>query len=445
MLINNAEIIKAIAAARKGRAKRKDFRITPNDAETFRAAIAEGTYLQHIAYRRLQKRNNNGKIRSILQPNHYTLVLQHICKLLLQPYYDAHDNHVGLNCKKGCGISTRNRKTSVNKRLKHIFFDCRNLNYSLIIDQRQCYAHITQRTVRRALKAIKVPRELIDFTINVSFVEREFPIGTPTSPLIHHIVMLSTDKLLAQLSSRTVRYADDCFLAFETKEDAQRAKWRIKNLWWYELLIRAKRHNLRIQPLTEPTDFCGNVYFRNENKRITDHNKGYARVRQAIAERAMRCNDNNYPSYFGLLKAVDGFNFLIKLEKDLKLSQLTNKIRIHRSDLDAQEIAIEDLHSKEQVFSIEDYEIRRDKNGKPNWIRCLITLPPEEGKIEQEARSFYGGYSSIALYIDKCETHLAKEEFLPLEDCVIDKLNGYYLRGSLELIVAKLNGKFITN
>jgi hypothetical protein len=72
-------------------------------------------------------------------------------------------------------------------------------------------------------------------------------------------------------------------------------------------------------------------------------------------------------------------------------------------------------------------------------------LPPQEGRIEQEARSFYGGYSSIALYIDKCETHLAKEEFLPLEDCVIDKLNGYYLRGSLELIVAKLNGKFITN
>jgi hypothetical protein len=445
MNIEKADIIQAIAAARKGRSKRKDFCYTKDDADAFAAAIADGTYTQHIAYRKLKKRNSNGKVRDILQPNNYTLVLQHLCKILLQPYYAPHDNNVGLNCKLGHGITAKQRANSVVKRIKHVYYDLRQYSYALIIDQRQCYAHITIKTARRALKRIGVPRWLNDYAISVCFYKKQFPIGVPTSPLVHHIVMVESDKLAKSLSPHTVRYADDNFVPMRTKEDAQRALWRVKNLWWYTLQIRAKRQSVRIVPLSAPSDFCGNVFHRNENKCITDHNKGYTLVRASIVERARRCTNKNYPSYFGLIKVTDGFNLLLKLEQDLKLSALTEKIRISRSKLDAPEIEVKELCDTKRVFDIEGYEVRYDKDGTANWMHCLISFQ-NKGADRRETRSISGGYVTLAAYLDALQKSYAKEDLLPIEDCIIDKLNGYYLRGSLEMIVAKLkNGQYITN
>jgi hypothetical protein len=444
MNIAKADIIQAIAAARKGRAKRKDFCFTENDADAFLAAIADGSYVQQIAYKQLTKRNTNGKIRDILQPNNYTLVLQHLCKNLLQPYYDRYDNNVGLNCKKGHGIAAKQRANSVVKRIKHIYYDLRQYNYALIIDQRQCYAHIQIKTVRKAMKKIGVPRWLNDYAISVCFYNRQFPIGVPTSPLLHHILMVDNDKLIKSLSPHTVRYADDNFIPFRTKQEAQRALWRVKNLWWYTLQIRAKRQSARIVPLSIPTDFCGNIFHRITDKHITDHNKGYTLVRESIAQRARRCTNKNYPSYFGLIKVTDGFGLLLKLEKDLKLSALTNKIRISRSNLDAPEIDIRELCDNKREFDIEDYEVRYDKDNKPNWLHCLVSFQTDDSN-KRTIRSMSGSYHAIAQYIDLCEKQYDKAELLPIEDCVVDKLNGYYLRGTLKMIVAKEHGEFITN
>jgi hypothetical protein len=444
MEIYKADIIQAIKCAKKGRSKRKDFCFTDADAESFLADILNDTYTQNIAYRKLKKRNSNGKIRDILQPNNYTLVLQHLCKILLQPYYDRYDNNVGLNCKVGHGISAKQRANSVVKRIKHIYYDLRQYSYALIIDQRQCYAHIQIKTVRKALKKIGVPRWLNDYAVSVCFYNKQFPIGVPTSPLVHHIVMVENDKLAKSLSPHAVRYADDNFIPFRSKEEAQQALWRVKNLWWYTLQIRAKRQSVRIIPLSVPSDFCGNVFHRNENKCITDHNKGYTLVRPSIVERAKRCTNRNYPSYFGLIKVTDGFGLLLKLEKDLKLSALTNKIRLSRSNLDAPEIDIEELYKHETAFDIEDYDIRMGKDNKPNWIRCLISLPSEE-ENKRIVRSLSGGFASIAMFVEQCEQELSRKELLPIQDCVVDKLNGFYLRGSLQLIVAKEGDKFIYN
>ncbi len=444
MDITEADIIKAIAAARKGRSKRKDFCFTDKDADAFLAAIADGSYTQQIAYKQLTKRNANGKVRDILQPNNYTLVLQHLCKILLQPYYERFDNNVGLNCKKEHGITAKQRANSVVKRIKHIYYDLRQYNYALIIDQRQCYAHITIKTARRAMKKIGVPRWLNDYAISVCFYEKQFPIGVPTSPLMHHIIMVESDKLAYSLSPHTVRYADDNFVPCRTKEDAQSALWRVKNLWWYTLQIRAKRQSVRIVPLDVPSDFCGNVFHRNANKCVTDHNKGYTLIRESIAQRAKQCTNKNYPSYFGLIKATDGFNFLLKLEKDLKLYALTNKIRISRSNLDAPEAEIRELCENKTLFDIEDYEVRYDKDNNPNWVHCLISCPTKV-QNKRTVHSLSGSYHTIASYIDLCEKQIGKKELLPIEDCVIDKLNGYYLRGTLKMIVAKENGEFITN
>lgn len=100
-------------------------------------------------------------------------------------------------------------------------------------------------------------KKFIDFVIDVSFVSGELPIGTPTSPFIHHLLMKDFDNLVKRMAPFSLRYADDNFLAFYTKEDANITKWRIKNYWWYELKIRSKRHTCIITDMDKPLDFAG--------------------------------------------------------------------------------------------------------------------------------------------------------------------------------------------
>jgi hypothetical protein len=446
MIFNISDIQVAIKTALKRRKRRIDFRIYVEkdmSAEIYKD-IETGEYKKKLGYEKLVKRNNNGKIRNILQPNSYTLILQHLCIQKLQPIYDKHDLHIGLNCKKGCGITAKIRKNSVNRKMKHIFFDCRNLNYSLTIDQRQCYAHIKKKIVRKCMKEINVPKELIDFAIDVSFDGNVFPIGTPTSPLLHHIVMLSTDKLLVQLSPKVIRYADDCFLTFETKEEANTAKWRIQNLWWYKLLIRAKEQSIRIRKMTDPTDFCGNVYYRNKDKTVLDHDKGYVKLRNYIYAKAKKSNCLNYPSYFGLLKAVDGYNALLKIENNnMELQSLTKTIKVSSNGIYAPGIDIKELYEKEICFDILKYDVRKDKDGKPNWIRSLIALNEVNENGIRITKEFVGNFEMIASFINMCEEQYASE-LVPIENCYIDKHGSFYiLRDSLQLIVGVKNNEYI--
>ena len=144
----------------------------------------------------------------------------------------------------------------------------------------------------------------------------------------------------------SIRYADNCFLAFETKEEAQQAMWRIKNYWWYELGIRAKRHSIIIAPMDKPCDFCGFVFHRNPDKKISDHNKGYATIRKDILKRANRCRrDESWASYFGIMQHSDSFRIMNKIEQKMKLTNLTSKIKINRH-LDARNIEIKELINK---------------------------------------------------------------------------------------------------
>lgn len=450
MFCTEADIIQAIHAAAKGRESRRDFRdllMHENEvAAKLCADIVSGEYVNHLHYTTKNKTNNNGKTRHILSPDAYTLIMQHVAIAAVAPYYKRADNGVGLNCKVGCGITAKRRQRSVNKRLKHIFYDCRDYTHCLIIDQRQCYAHITRKIARRALKAIGVERGVNDFMLNVAFVGKQFPIGTPTSPLLHHIIMLPTDKLLRELSPLAVRYADDSFMAFQCAEDAQRAKWRLKNLWWYTLGMRAKRHTTRIAPLSEPIDFCGNVYRRNPDKEVCDHNKGYVRVRQTTADHALHSTARTYPSYFGLLKAVDGYALMKQIEQDMNLQQLTDKIKIE-NDFAAPVIDIRELCEKGTVFCLEKYDVKFDKDRRtPNWVRCLITLQPDEHGV-REVREFFGSLEYIAKFLHICEQQLGgKDAFLPLENCVIDKHGPYIFRGSLRLLLQQTaDGEFLTN
>lgn len=392
--------------------------------------LLDDGYLSFIKYKKLERVNGNGKVRKIDSPTFITRIYQHLFLLLIEPVYYSKDNMTGLNCKPGCGITSNTRRKSVVRLLKGLFYDRLDLEWALIIDQRKCYDHITVKIFRKAMRRIVDDRKLIDFAVNVCFVNGKLPIGTPTSPMVHHIVMLGFDYYAKSISPFVVRYADDVIMAFHTKEDANASKWRVKNYWWYNLGIRAKSNTTRISSLYDSIDFCGYVFHRN-GMDISAHNKGYVSVRERTVNRAKICgSDDKWASYFGIFKHADSFNLALRIEKDMKLKDLTSKIKIDRS-MDARNIDIKGLIDKK--FSVLDYDIRRDNKGNPNWIKCLIGIDEVvdgvlTGKIE--AREFHGNYQGIINFVLACEAKYGKSVILPIEDVEIENQCGYIFKDS---------------
>lgn len=392
--------------------------------------LLDDGYLSFIKYKKLEKINGNGKVRKIDSPTFITRIYQHLFLLLIEPVYYSKDNMTGLNCKPGCGITSNTRRKSVVRLLKGLFYDRLDLGWALIIDQRKCYDHITVKVFRRAMRRIVDDRKLIDFAVNVCFVNGKLPIGTPTSPMVHHIVMLGFDYYAKSISPFAVRYADDVIMAFHTKEDANVSKWRVKNYWWYNLGIRAKSNTTRISSLYDSIDFCGYVFHRN-GMDMNDHNKGYVSVRERTVNRAKICgSDDKWASYFGIFKHADSFNLALRIEKDMKLKDLTSKIKIDRS-MDARNIDIKGLIDKK--FSVLDYDIRRDNKGNPNWIKCLIGIDEVvdgvlTGKIE--AREFHGNCQGIINFVLACEVKYGKNAILPIEDVEVENQCGYIFKDS---------------
>lgn len=418
-------------------------------------AYKDGTWRTMLQYRSMHKTNSNGKERDILSPSFVTRVFQWVAIGVLRPLYEAKDPHIALNCKEGCGIAGRVEKrahgekiehfsratrkaikrNSVVPTLKHWYYDEHEYQYVLSIDQRKCYDHITRKAFRKAVKNLTTDSAFIDFATEVTFVGDTFPVGTPTSPIGHHIIMLPFDIWLSANSERAVRYADNVIVATRTKEEAHTLSWRIRNFWWYTLGIRAKRHEVRVTPMDRPIDFCGYIFVRHA-KGKADHNKGVTRVRRSIVERAKRAdNDKTWGAYFGILQHADTFRLMRNIEAKMKLSQLTERIRISRK-LDAKNIDVKSLIG--QTFTIYDYDLRADKTGTPNWIKCLIGIDEidEDGQPTGRtlAREFHGGYMGLVEFITACEKEFAKADLLPIEEAAIDNQCGYIFENSTNQI-----------
>lgn len=310
----------------------------------------------------------------------------------LGPLYYEKDNMNGLNCKPGFGITASSKSRSLIKKMKHVYYDRLDLKYCLVIDQRKCYNHVKDKVFIKVLKNFISNKKFIDFVIDVSFVSGELPIGTPTSPFIHHLLMKDFDDLAKRIAPFSLRYADDNFLAFYTKEDANTAKWRIKNYWWYELKIRSKRHTCIITDMDRPLDFCGYVFHRN-NKGVSEHNKGYVTIRKRGAKDAKKCITNeSWSSYFGLLKHCDSYSLMSKIENIMKLRDLTSTIRIDKK-MDADNIDVKNLEGI--VFDIVNYEIRSNNKNEPNWIKCLIGIPETNKEGIPTGRNSQGNFMVI--------------------------------------------------
>ncbi len=443
----NIELIKtAILRASKNHREKSEVKRVCNDLDKYSKKylydLKSGIWKRKLNYRDLVKVNpGNRKIRHIKTPNFYTRVYQHLLLEILEPIYNNYDNLNGLNCKPGCGITSKETGKSVIKKLKHIFYDKPELKYYLTIDQRKCYEHIKISVFRKMLKNLIQDKDLIDFATDVCFVDNTLPIGTPTSPIVHHIVMLTFDLFVKTLTPYSIRYADDNFLAFETKEEANAAKWRIMNFWWYELKIRAKRHTIVISPFTVPKDFCGFIFHRNTGKQVNDHNKGYVTIRRVIAKRAQKCKTNeSWASYFGILQHGDCYKLIKTIEmestkKGIDLRTLSETLKIDRGPWDAPSVTAEDLHNSKAIFVVRDFEIRYATEKipgekKPNYVKCLIYVLKDPVTKTVDVKVLQGNYPGICEFLinldkEMLKINITKKDYLPIKNVTIAKRGGY--------------------
>lgn len=442
MIVTRAEVERAAYAAIRHHTKKYVVRSFLEDWEDnislLLTCINDRTYVEHLNYRKLEKIGNNGKKRDIDSPTLITRILQYIFINKITPLYEAKDNMTGLNCKEGCGLNSKTKNKSVRHRIKSMFYDRRDINYVAIVDQRKCYAHVKVSRFRKALKFLTKDTELIDFGCNVTFVGGVLPIGTPVSPLAHHILMLQFDLDMARSYSFYIRYADNIMIGCNNKQEACQALWRVKLRWWYELGIRANRWESRVMSINGTAiDFCGTVYHRNPDKGYDDHNKGYAKIRQSTAEAAKKATQRNWGCYLGQLVGLDTFNLLKSIEKkNMKLAELTNKVKIDRR-MDAPQVLMKDV--VDIVIDVLDYEIRQNGKGQDNWIKLLISLDEvDESKSptgKRIVRETHGDYQGLYMYIRKCErTYGNKQNILPIEDAKIINSCGYIFEGSTNQI-----------
>ena len=441
-------------AALKGRANSKDGREwLSKKMENRRTLLVDAQQLTlNPEYRQLEKTNNNGKVRKIDAPTLKTLVMQHLWIELVMPFYRNAEPGVARNCIEGRGVTSDKREGSILKEAKRLFYDRRELNFLACADQRQCYQRLTVKAYRRGMKVLRnivlsktnpekvnetiaFWRWLIDLGEKVSFVDGRLPIGTPTSPLVHHIAMLPFDLWLTENFQWAVRYADNVWVAAESRQGAQEALWRIRQYWWYIYGLRAKRHSAGVLPIDEKgVDLCGYVLLRFPYKSVTDHNKGMTRMRPATLHRAVRSrNDESWAAYFGLMKHADCYGIMQKTEQRMKLTELTKRVRIDR-EMDAKNIEMRELEGVEHT--VYKYEIRKGREGD-NWMKALIGIPEIDPQTNMptgriHAREYHGNYQGIIRWLRELEK--TGIDFLPIEDARIVNQCGFIYEGSTNQI-----------
>ncbi len=411
--------------------------------------INSGKVSEYVKYVKLRRKNTNGKWRDIDAPTFFTLVMQHVWIVLVKPLYMAKETGIARNCIEGRGICSEDIDKGLLRPMRRLFYDQRQYTHLVCIDERKCYEHTTVKAYRKGMKAIGASRELIDFGEAVGFVREILPIGTPTSPLMHHIAVYPVDVWLNDNYPHALRYADNVFVPALTLEEGHQAMWRIKMFWWYEIGVRSKSTEQRVVAINDIfVDICGFCLCRY-TPRKDNHGKGLTRIRKSIWHNAIHAETKeSWASYFGILSHADCYRSLKNKCKEMKLEELTSRCKLKRA-MDAIEYDPKEVLEIES-FDIIDYEILQDKKShEDNWINLFCGIH-KEGSRRLKAFAFHGNMKCIYQWFRMLEKEFGDRSFLPIEGARLIKRRGYLLDGTAEMVeeidpVEYYNNNYINN
>ena len=436
-MVTEQNVRDAFFKASEGRKKKAAVVEFENNLDDNCKLIAEiinsGKVSEYVKYIKLRRKNTNGKWRDIDAPTFFTLVMQHVWIMLVKPLYMAKETGIARNCIEGRGICSEDIDKGLLRPMRRLFYDMRQYSHLVCIDERKCYEHTTVKAYRKGMKAIGARRELIDFGESVGFVRGILPIGTPTSPLMHHIAVYPFDVWLNGNYPHALRYADNVFVTVLSLEEGHQVMWRIKMNWWYELGVRSKSTEQRVVAINDKlVDICGFRICRFEPRK-DNHGKGLTRIRKSIWHNAMHAEtEESWASYFGILSHADCYRSLVKKCKEMKLEELTSRCKLKRT-MDAIEYDPREV-LEIGSFDIIDYEILKDKKThEDNWIN-LFCGRKKEGTNKLKAFAFHGNMKCIYMWIRMLEEEFGGKSFLPIEDVRLIKRRGYLLDGTAEVI-----------
>lgn len=368
-----------------------------------------------------------GKKRIVAMSSFRDRVIMHVAILMMKNKYESSLSDDCYNCVKGRGINSRSKRYDPNRRIKRIMNE-KPWGY-LQLDIKKCYESTKPEGLFRLHSRMFKDKEFLELLQKLSFCEIGLPIGSPTSPINQHIMMMGIDNFIRQeLKMKYIRYADDLLL-FGNKDELHAAKWRLKNKLWYELQYELKK-DAHPTPLSVAPDILGYVY-----------HESHTSVRKSTKHRMQKAwhKPRSRASYLGILKGANACNLTNKL--NMKLSFLTtNETRVHRR-MDSPLIDIAELDG--QVFDILDFEVREpDKKQGKYWMRMQVRY---ETGGKTVTRLVKGYQEPICIYLLNLIQYTKKtaaisgmsydevwKATLPIQECEVENDKGWVLKGTLQ-------------
>lgn len=385
--------------------------------------IKEGNY-QNVKYKHLDIISRDGKKRHLSICSFKDRVIMHVILLCINNQFRSQLSDDAFNCIQYRGINSKYKRGDANHMIKRYM----NSDYwgYLQLDIHHCYESTQEHAMKReAWKYCDGDKLFLDLLMKYTMCEKGLPIGTPMSPIAHHILMIPVDNLIHSMGLKEVRYADDIVL-FGDKEKLHTAYWRISNTLWYNYGYELKKI-AHPTPIRVPLDILGYVY-----------TKGHTKLRKSVKARIKK--NWNRPlskaSYMGMLKGCDSINFINKMN----INDLITDTTLVKRRMDSPLGKIEDLENK--VFNILDFEVRSpSKRDGKYWMRMQIQY---EEKGKSITRLIKGYHSSICLFFLNIEKKMhekalmsdisfedVRKKILPIEGVTLINDKGWYFKGTI--------------
>lgn len=153
--------------------------------------------------------------------------------------------------------------------------------------------------IRRYLK-----QDVLSATQSYVTTERGTPQGAVISPLLANIYLHPVDVAMAAEGYNMVRYADDCVVLCDTREEAERAMIKLRELMQIrELKLHPEKTKLVDTTMPGGFDFLG---YHFELGRRTPRKKSLQKLKDKIRERTRRANAH------GLKKIIEMVNSILR-------------------------------------------------------------------------------------------------------------------------------------
>lgn len=397
-----------------------------NEKEIFEW-IKAGKYCD-VKYKHMTIKSRDGKLRYLSMCSFRDRIIMHVILIMIMPKFMGQLSDDAFNCIQYRGINSSYKRGDANHMLK-AYMNKGFWGY-LQLDIKKCYQSTQSQILEREQRRL-LGDQFLDLLNHYSMCETGLPIGTPMSPINHHIIMLAVDRFIKQELKITgyVRYADDMIL-FGDKQQLHEAYHRIGNKLYYEYGYQLKKES-HPTPIMVPLVVLGYKY-----------HVGHTRVKRTSKERMKRAwhNERSRASYLGILKGCDSINLQRTLNMNFSdiISEETKVTRRMDSPLDK----IENLTCK---FDILDFEVREpDKRNGKYWMRMQVRFEQNDTTV---TRLIKGYQPALCMFLLNVEKEIKKKamlssmsydevrnEFLPIQGAELDNQNGWIFKGTINKI-----------